>query len=808
MAHTQIQFNTICRGSGKIFISLTTSGGDPSCTLNISSIANGTAVPARLYKDETRSTNTASAYILVLPQLRINQDVTFFDVSASGSLTPLFTKTFREFELKVSSKVNYRKNSAEAHRIRDYDKQRSIQDVQYELWDYISDGDFDIIRGRLTLPSTSPTAVSLQCFSENNQPIFKKYVVLSDKIVKPYEQVEFYQREIQFSIRVERNAQCHVFRVVDESGNLLLGFEALDRFQYAKFAEGGRLFSLNAQNDPRYHAWFLDHRITKRDIEIQKNARFNERPLFSIIVPLYKTPLSFFDDMIASVQKQSYSQWELILVNASPEIAELSARVDSLCDADARVKTIKLQSNLGITLNTNTGIEVATGDFVCFFDHDDVLEPDLLFEYTKAINSDAAIDILYCDEDKLLPDGHYVQPFFKPDFSIDLLRNNNYVCHLLTVRKTVLDRLPLATSEYDGAQDHNLVLKASEIARSIHHVSKILYHWRMSESSTAANADSKSYATAAGVRCVQEHLDRLNIKAAVQPSRRPFTYKVIYEVTDNPLVSIIIPTKDNVDLLDTCLNSIVSKSTYQNYEIILIENNSEDPRTFEYYASLVKRFDRIRVEYWGEEFNYSKLNNFGASKAAGDFLLLLNNDTEVISPDWIERMLGICQREDVGAVGARLYYKDDTIQHAGLCVAGLVAGHLNHGLPKGDYGYFALCDAEQNLSAVTAACMMTKKSIYDAVGGFTEDLAVAFNDVDFCLKIRDLDKLIVYTPEVELFHYESISRGYENTPEKRERFQKEYAYMNARWATYYTEGDPYKNRNFNAIEPYNMYYSL
>ena len=514
--------------------------------------------------------------------------------------------------------------------------------------------------------------------------------------------------------------------------------------------------------------------------------------------------------MAESVKSQSYANWELILVNASPDNQELKARVEQETARDNRIKSITLAENKGISENTNAGVAAASGDFVSFFDHDDILEPDLLFSYAEAIENNDNVDLLYCDEDKLMPDGKLAQPFFKPDFNIDLLRNNNYICHMLTIRKSLLDTLEPNTKEFDGAQDHNLTLRAVEKARNVHHVAKVLYHWRLSETSTAANADSKPYATIAGIKAVQNHLDRLGLNAKVEQARRPFTYKVTYAAPDShPLVSIIIPTKDHADILDNCITSIVEKSTYDNYELVIIENNSTENTTFEYYDKLQAKYPAIvRLVTWEHEFNFSKLMNFGVSHAKGNYLLLLNNDTEVITPNWIETMLGICAREDVGAVGAKLYYPDNTIQHAGLCVTGGVAGHLCQSMPKDNWGYFALNDAQQDFSAVTAACIMTKRSEYEKVGGFTEDLQVAFNDVDFCLKLREINDLIVYTPEVELYHYESISRGVENNTDKQIRFHKEVAYMNYRWANYYVEGDPYMNPNFTVGEPGNRYYHL
>ena len=533
-------------------------------------------------------------------------------------------------------------------------------------------------------------------------------------------------------------------------------------------------------------------------------------PRFSVVVPLFDTPIPFFEEMVSSVVGQSYANWELVLVNASPENAELTAHVDGARERDARVKVVTLESNLGISENTNAGLDAASGDYVCFFDHDDVLERDILFEYAQAVNEAPQTDLLYCDEDKLLPDGTLSQPFFKPDFNLDLLRNNNYICHMLTIRRELLERLPRNTHEYDGAQDHNLTLRAVEQTSAIRHVPRVLYHWRVSETSTAANADSKSYASEAGIRAVHEHLDRMGLAADVSLSRRPLTYRVIYDVPKpHPLVSIVIPTKDHVDVLDRCLRSILERSTYDNYEIVLVENNSSDPATFSYYEEMRERHPEVvRVVTWDAEFNFSKLMNYGRRSARGEYLLLLNNDTEVITPNWIEVLLGLCSREDVGAVGVKLYYPDGTIQHAGVAIVGGVASHLSRNLPRSNWGYFALSDAQQDLSAVTAACVMVSCEDFDSVDGFTEELAVAFNDIDFCLKLRERDKLIVYTPEVELYHYESISRGPENSDEKRIRFHRESSYMNYRWASYYVKGDPYYNVNFSRIYPRSCYYHL
>ena len=544
--------------------------------------------------------------------------------------------------------------------------------------------------------------------------------------------------------------------------------------------------------------WREENFADRATIFKQHSIKLPNAPVFSIVVPLYKTPKTLFDEMLGSVLHQSYERWELLLVNASPEDDALSGAVAGASKRDPRVKVLTLEKNLGISANTNAGVAQTTGEFVCFLDHDDTLEPDALFEYARTVIEHPETDLIYSDEDKLSPDGELINPFFKPDFSIDLLRNVNYICHFLAVRRSLLVGLEPSTPEVDGAQDHDLTLKAVEHARRVHHVARVLYHWRMAEGSTALNPQTKSYALQSGVRAVQNHLSRVGIDAQVSADPSiPFTYRVRYALpTPDPLVSIIIPSKDHTDVLDVCIRSIIERSTYRNFEIVIVENNSVETDTFAYYRELETRFpDVVRIVTWHEEFNFSKIVNFGVSKASGDYLLLLNNDTEVITPDWLEELLGICSRDDVGAVGVRLLYADDTVQHAGVVVNGKGAGHLFKDFPDSDPGYFGLSLRVQDLSAVTAACLMTKRSAFELVNGFSEEFAVAFNDVDFCLKLREAGRLVVYTPYAKLYHYESLSRGYEDGIEKQLRFHREASLLGLRWPRHHVVGDPYINLN-------------
>lgn len=544
-----------------------------------------------------------------------------------------------------------------------------------------------------------------------------------------------------------------------------------------------------------YDVWRSDHALKKRQIRKQKKTVFSYAPCISISIPLYNTPLQYLKELLDSIENQTYSNWELCLADGSADdkIGEYIAERYR----DKRIKYKRLQKNEGIAGNTNEALEMATGEFIMLADHDDVLAVNALYEMVAVLNEDAGIDIIYTDEDLMDATGtEFSSPRFKPDFNFDFLRSINYICHIFMVRKTIIDRVGIFRSGYDGAQDYDLILRCCEATKRIYHIPMILYHWRAHEDSTAGNPESKMYAVDAGKKALEEHYKRMNIDAKVEYTGIFILFKTIMKVAGAPKVSVLIPNKDHIDDLEKCIASIKKKTTYHNYEIIVIENNSEDEKTFEYYTALEDKYDNLKLVYWTEEFNYSKINNYGAKFAEGEYLIFLNNDTEVISETWMEEMLGYCQREDVGAVGAKLYYADDTVQHAGIVVGvGGFAGHVLTGSHREDTGFFGRLKAIQDISAVTAACIMVKRSVFWEVGGFDEKFVVALNDVDLCMKIRQEGQLIVFNPWVELYHYESKSRGYEDTPEKLQRFKKEIKRFRDKWNAELEQGDPYYNRN-------------
>lgn len=547
-------------------------------------------------------------------------------------------------------------------------------------------------------------------------------------------------------------------------------------------------------DDVDYKEWYENHRVLEKDLEEQKNVHFFKEPLISIIVPIYNTPITFLRQMIDSVQQQSYEKWELCIGNASPEKQEIRQVLEEY-KSDKRIKEIAIPENKGIAENTNKAMTISEGEFIGLLDHDDLLAPNALYEVVKALNENNLAEVVYTDEDKVTADlEEHFRPHFKPDFNLDLLRSNNYICHFFVASRDLIKRVGGFRPEFNGAQDYDLILRCTEQAKQIVHIPKILYHWRVHKASTADNPASKMYAFDAGKRAIEEHLVRCRTKGTVQHTKDLGFYRVKYEVCGEPLVSIIIPNKDQSEALKKCLDSIREKTSYRNYEIIIVENNSEEPETFAFYKKIAG--EKIKIVTWEGEFNYSAINNFGVRHARGDYLLLLNNDVEIINGDWLTEMLSHCQRKEVGIVGAKLYYPDNTIQHAGIIIGiGGVAGSVFVGLPRAFSGYLHKASIQLDLSAVTAACMLVKRSVFEQVGGLEEKLKVAFNDVDFCLRVREKGYLVVYDPYAELYHYESKTRGAEDTKEKIRRFQTEIEYMRSHWIGLLKKGDPYYNCN-------------
>jgi glycosyltransferase involved in cell wall biosynthesis len=538
--------------------------------------------------------------------------------------------------------------------------------------------------------------------------------------------------------------------------------------------------------------------LSKAERLSQENTVFPKKIKISIITPLYNTPEKFLKEMIQSVKAQTYSNWELCLADGSnDEYRNISRICNAFAEKDKRIKYKKLHNNFGISGNSNIAIEMSTGEYIGLLDHDDMLHPSALFEVMKAIcNEDA--DFIYTDEATLDNDNHKITlKHYKSDYAIDTLRSYNYIVHFSVFSRKLMDQAGTFRSEFDGSQDYDLILRYTDIASKIYHIPKLLYFWRRHENSVALDVGNKFYAITAAKKAIKEHLIRHDISARVESTKvHPSLYKIIYDLTDHPLVSIIIPNKDHVSLLQTCLSSIKEKTTYSNYEIIIVENNSVEDTTFAYYEELKKQTN-IRIVYWEEKgFNYGKINNYGVQYAHGQYLIFLNNDVEIITPDWIEEMLMFSQRGDVGAMGIKLYYPDNTIQHAGIMLGiGEIAGYIYYGEYRDTIGYMGKLQVAQNISAVTTACMMIKKLIFEEVDHFSSEFNTSLNDVDLCLKIRRAGYLIVWTPFVEAYHHKPKTYEYNNS-EVQGILDREITLFKTKWVKELTLGDQYYNFNF------------
>ena len=554
---------------------------------------------------------------------------------------------------------------------------------------------------------------------------------------------------------------------------------------------------------------------------------------FSILVPLYNTPREFLTAMLDSVVAQTYKNWELCLADGSDIGGSIGSDIGGSIGSDiggsigsggnhsyvgeicreyqkadreknggqGRIIYQKLEKNEGISGNTNRCLALATGEYIGLFDHDDILHPSVLYEYAKAINEQGA-DYIYCDETTFKNNdiNKMLTMHFKPDYAVDNLRANNYICHFSVFHRHLLDGSELFRTKYDGSQDHDMILRLTDKAKKVVHVPKLMYYWRSHAGSVASGIQAKTYAVDAAKGAVADHLRKHGYTHFKITSTRAFEtiFKISYQIIGNPKISIVIANKDHEPDLRRCISSIMEKSTYDNYEIIIVENNSETPEIKKYYEEL-KEDERIKIVTYEGSFNYSAVNNLGVKAAEGEYILLLNNDTQVITVNWMEELLMYAQREDVGAVGAKLYYGDKTIQHAGV-VLGLgahrTAGHSHYMQHRENLGYMGRLCYAQNVSAVTGACLLVSKEPFEKAGGLDESFAISLNDVDFCIKLREMGYLNVFTPFAELYHYESVSRGLDDQGEKAARYNEESARFREKWKEVLEKGDPYYNPNF------------
>ena len=522
---------------------------------------------------------------------------------------------------------------------------------------------------------------------------------------------------------------------------------------------------------------------------------FEYRPLFSICVPVYNVEEKWLRKCISSVENQYYDHWQLCLADDCSTDQRVRDILQEYEKKDDRIRVVYRSENGHISEATNSAVNIAEGEFIVLMDNDDELSPDALFEAAKLLQRHKTADVIYSDSDKITESGERVDPYFKPDYCPDTLLSYNYISHLGIYRKSLVDQVGGFRKGVEGSQDYDLLLRITELTDRAYHIPKILYHWRVIEGSTASGVGQKNYAYLAGEKVLQDAIRRRGYHAKVQRLDRILCYNVAFYPTQNHLISIIIPTKDKAEVLERCLESIYNKTKGQDYEIIVVDNNSEEQETFDLFIKYEKK-GNFRVLKQPIPFNYSRLNNEAVKEAKGDLLLFLNNDVEVITEDWLTLMVGEAEREEIGAVGVKLLYPDNTVQHAGVMVGFRgTAGNIGYREESDTAGYMNCYKIRTNYSAVTAACMMVKKRTIEEVKGFDENLAVDFNDVDCCLKIREKGYYNIFLPDVCLYHYESLSRGKDINIQDKERYEYEKTYFQHKWGVYLKK-DPCINKNF------------
>ena len=778
-----------CRGNGKLYTLLEVPVEDGEQVI-ADSFRDGISYPNRLIN------LNGNEYVLVLPDFREGQEVRIATIDVEdGDLTGEAHMAISPARYALASKYNGVIRKSLCDRIRNIDEVGAHGEVLIACEGLIPTENGYLLRGsisnRFKGEVTDVVAYSLDGAILSDDCVFlNRFGAASSN--------EQSATDTLFSMHIPFDIDGVCLAAKDASGRICDSFVSMKQDVYEKLIEASAVEYMNATDDWRYQNWFARKRISSSGIEKEKEHSAtlgDDAPLFSIIVPLFKTPLDFFRDMADSVVSQTYPKWELVLVNASPEDKELDSVVREYAELDSRITVVNIESNLGITENTNKGIEVARGDYICFFDHDDVLEPDILFEYYLRIERYGEVDLLYCDEDKLFPDGTYGTPVFKPDFSIDMVRDNNYICHLLTVRRAAYESIEPSSAELDGAQDHAMVLKISELGGIICHVPKVLYHWRISENSTAGNADSKPYATTAGIKAVSEHLRRVGLNAHVECAHgRAFRYRVDYLQEKPVMVSLVVPTKGGYDALRN-ICSIVAETDYPSIEIVLVVDCDLAARANESIKAIAPEFPVRIVEVSGG-FRYSKWLNEGAKKAEGSCLVFIHDDIAPCENDWLNVLSGIAMRKDVGAVGTMTCNADGTIRQAGLSFVRDTIVNLSAGVSSDTPGYIFYPLTTRNVAAVSGVCLATSQDAYNAIGGFDEGLVDSYADVDYCFAADSLGLNVVYTPEARLTHNCLVDEVSDNIPSLEQVRVSDKATLLHKWSLKISMGDRYCNPNF------------
>ena len=791
----------VCRGEGKVYSLVTLSGEVPGCKLSaFSRTAAGYEVPVSLILRKGRGD-----WVLAVPILSVAQVCTIAAVGCDGRVVAQRDFVFKPALSRLKSVANTLRNDSIAQAIRNYDAWPNGSATSFELLRVLPMQDGSVVL-HVCISVTALSRDDLNGgfdtrFLRSDGSVFDVdcLIAMQDTVTSSFEYDGLWVRKIVYSMRMKMPVSSFFVWVASFKAGGLEGFFEINAIDVERKLDYRRCATCDASLDnEEYEEWFRrEHAAKDFELSIQEQYEFSQRPLFSIVMPLHRSSVDSLIRSVECVLRQSYGHFQLVLVNASPDALELTAAALEYALEDSRVTYTEQKMSLHVSESCDVGITVSRGDYVCFLIPGDELTPDALFCCARTINENLAVDLLYSDED--VTDGtRLFSPFFKPDWSPDLLESMNYVSRFMCVRKAVVDGLGSRINAFDCSYDYHLALCVTESTDNVWHIPRVLYHRFVHETSASDGFDNANDLLGADMRALEARMQRKGAFAKVQPNPRlPFGsgFEVTYKLTSSPLVSVIIPNKDNTDMLSRCIESIIERTTYSNYEIIIVENNSEESGTFEYYDRIQAQYERVRIVRYCGAFNYSLVNNYGVGSASGDYLLFLNNDTEIVTEDWMERMLALCARDSTGAVGVKLVYPDRSVQHGG--VIGLDGGpyHLFTYVDADAAGYYGLLQRRRNLSAVTAACMMVKRSAFDEAGGFNEEFVVDYNDVALCLAIQDAGHLVVYEPAVEVVHFESVSRGGHDTDESKIRWAHEKALLFEKWPQFSALPDPFGSPN-------------
>lgn len=799
----------LCRGAGKGYIKIEGKGLCPERLSAMATAANGQSIVCGVYPfgfpgedavavrragDEHASDGSSIGSCVVVVPLLDDTDLqvrVYDDSIADGK--PVFEFPFKTLPSKIQSRLSYKFHTDEAYQIRDIDQRR----VAFAPYVYVT-GIYPVsesevsCRFKVGFPQRFEHGLSIRVLDSSANVVDAEPMVIEDSDVISRGDLYATAWERVYAVRIPREPQTICIEATEITQDALVGpvygnFTCITPPIFEGFVNGALDRTRNAYQDPGYPAWFERRRAGTDDLSAERRAmsRWKYRPKISIVSVLFNTPQEYLMAMIDSVLVQSYEDFELVLVNVSGDNASVK-RVLARYD-DPRIRVIEAE-NKSIAENTNVGVTASTGDYVAFVDHDDVIEPDALYQYVAIMQDDREADLLYCDEDRL-DNGRYDRPFFKPGFNRDWLYSYNYITHMLMVSRYALSKIELSGADVTGAQDYDMILKCSEVARSIKNVPYVLYHWRIHENSTSSNAGSKPYADEAGRLALSRHFERIGVRAEVETSEFPFRYRTRYLMDHDPKVNIVIPTKDHAAMLANCVNAVLEKTEYRNYDIILVENNSVEPETFAYYERIEKDSDKVHVVRWpGHGFNYSAICNFGAAHSDGEIILFLNNDTEVISPEWLGAMVNFMGRPDVGVVGAKLICRDGIVSHGGVWLSTNDVGYMGYDLGADDSGYMDTMRYPYDPVAVTGACQMIRRSLFERIGGFDESLAVDLNDIDLCLKAEQEGLVTVFEPRARLYHNEHTSRGRDESDAGKRIRSEEYGRFFFKWNPVFRPG--------------------